>query len=320
MSDAPKDLTPLEAEVQKYKARWGLYKVIWGTVVVGLFTAGVSALIQWFEIVSQREQAEAELRQNRIEAEREHLGRYLEYALASDIEVRIRFAEYFCNLSTATDTDPIASIAILARLGRGLDETEADVGEDCRDPSSPWAHYHALLERTRRNLRDQFLQNYDDIRRRQPLGDEELNLEDAIQLEVLRIEQDWIQQAVGVVETRPLQNVQRIASSSIAENQISDRTRAFLRDEIYRVNEDCVVSVLSDLFPVLPSIVVRELHGRPEGFNNPELIRRVVVAAASEGHLSEGLGQYLTQLLRACQLQLPPIENSNIPLDDRASE
>ena len=186
MSDAPKDLTPLEAEVQKYKARWGLYKVVWGTVFVGILTVLITGAV---EILNRSHQAETDFRRQVVESERSNISNYVEVALASDINTRIRLAHYFCNLSSYADP-------LLGHVDIGMVSPIWDLPEPrdaCIDGHNPWTRYYYDLVRRQQSLREQYINSYMELMRMNGVS------ATSIELQVRAIEIDWIEQEIGRV-------------------------------------------------------------------------------------------------------------------------
>lgn len=96
--------------LEKYRIRYGLYKVLFGTALVGIIGVLVPGAVEFwkatfenqrlttqFEIENKRKQLEIELDQ--INQQQAYVKDFLETALNQDIELRIRFADYFSKVS-----------------------------------------------------------------------------------------------------------------------------------------------------------------------------------------------------------------------------
>lgn len=99
-----------DVELEKYRTRFGLYKVIFGTAIVGIISVLVPGAIEFwkvtfehqrlsaqFEVDNKRKELEIEL--NQINQQQEYVKDFLDTALNQDVELRIRFADYFSNVS-----------------------------------------------------------------------------------------------------------------------------------------------------------------------------------------------------------------------------
>lgn len=101
-----------DIELEKYKTRYGFYKVAVGTALVGLVSVIIPGAIEYwkatfenqrlsyqYEIDNKRKQSEIELSQ--INQQQAYVKDFLDTALNQDIELRIRFADYFSKVSAA---------------------------------------------------------------------------------------------------------------------------------------------------------------------------------------------------------------------------
>ena len=75
--------------LEKYKLKLDFQKFILGTVVLGTFSTMITGIIQW-----------KELELNQRDIEQKHLSQFVTVAMEKRLIERIRFAEYFTNLST----------------------------------------------------------------------------------------------------------------------------------------------------------------------------------------------------------------------------
>ncbi len=88
-----------ELELRRYEARLGFWKVFWGTFIVGLAGIAIPGIISLFTVYSENERNETELRLSQEAAHQQYIKDFFGTAINQDIELRIRFAEYFANLS-----------------------------------------------------------------------------------------------------------------------------------------------------------------------------------------------------------------------------
>ena len=88
-----------ELELRHYEARLGFWKVFWGTFIVGLAGITIPGVISLFTVYSENKRDETELRLSQEAAHQQYIKDFFSTAINQDIELRIRFAEYFTNLS-----------------------------------------------------------------------------------------------------------------------------------------------------------------------------------------------------------------------------
>ncbi len=95
-------------ELEKYRIRYGFYKLLLGTFALGIFTSLMTYIIKQQEI-NQKEQLQThqlKIDDRKAEAavrklEQAHLGNFIKLALSEDIKVRVRFAHYFKSLTSS---------------------------------------------------------------------------------------------------------------------------------------------------------------------------------------------------------------------------
>ena len=92
-------LSPREFSLRKYEARIGLLKVAIGTALVGLAGVLVPAAVEFWKSHYDNERKNIELKLSQQNSQQQYVKEFLSTALAQDIELRIRFAEYFSTVS-----------------------------------------------------------------------------------------------------------------------------------------------------------------------------------------------------------------------------
>ncbi len=90
---------PLEVELERYRIKYGLYKVIFGTAIVGLAGILVPGAIDFWQLVFENQRIDNQLRISQTSQQQEYVKDFLSTALNQDIELRIRFAEYFAHVA-----------------------------------------------------------------------------------------------------------------------------------------------------------------------------------------------------------------------------
>lgn len=116
--------------VEKYKARLEYRKFVLGSVYVAIALALIPALFQLATAALEYVKSEANLRKDQEVFRQAYVKEFLNSALAQDIELRIRFAQYFAYVSM----DPLKQgwteyhgklIAHREEIRKKIDETES---------------------------------------------------------------------------------------------------------------------------------------------------------------------------------------------------
>lgn len=90
-----KNFDSYEFELRRYEARLGLWKVILGTLIVGLAGILIPGAIEYWSLGFQERRAQLEMAVEQEKNRQDFVSSYVTTALNEDIELRIRFAEYF---------------------------------------------------------------------------------------------------------------------------------------------------------------------------------------------------------------------------------
>ncbi|MDU9006881.1 D-Ala-D-Ala carboxypeptidase family metallohydrolase [Sedimentitalea todarodis] len=176
-----------EADTRRYEARWGFYKVVFGTTIVGVVAA---ILPYWIQIVQERSKQTNDYRS--------FVSQYIENGISQDIELRIRFAEYFSYLA---------------------DDASRNA----------WAKYHVELKTRRDNTRDKINSLEKERANLIAQGDDDLSEEDQIALAELSRKLSWAYGEVGYAQ-RNTSIVQRQDSSTTRAIGIEDLDPAYLEE------------------------------------------------------------------------------------------
>ncbi|MBY5537104.1 hypothetical protein HFO42_31815 [Rhizobium leguminosarum] len=91
--------TAADIELRRYEARLGVWKVVLGTMIVGLAGVLIPGLVSFYTTYFESLRKDAELSQAQQAAHQQYIKDFFDTAVNQDIELRIRFANYFANLS-----------------------------------------------------------------------------------------------------------------------------------------------------------------------------------------------------------------------------
>jgi len=95
----PSELSKAEMELRRYEARLGVWKVVLGTFIVGLAGVLIPGAISFYTAYFDNERKKAEFELSQQAAHQQYIKDFFATAINQDIELRIRFADYFANLS-----------------------------------------------------------------------------------------------------------------------------------------------------------------------------------------------------------------------------
>lgn len=88
-----------EISLRRYEARMGVWKVLLGTMVVGLAGVLIPGVVNLTTLALENSRSHAELKLAQQTAHRQYIKDFFDTAVNEDIELRIRFANYFKHLS-----------------------------------------------------------------------------------------------------------------------------------------------------------------------------------------------------------------------------
>ena len=88
-----------ELEVRRYEARLGVWKVVLGTCIVGLAGVLIPGAVNFFTIYFDNIRRDNEFKLSEQTAHQQYIKDFFSTAINQDIELRIRFADYFAFLS-----------------------------------------------------------------------------------------------------------------------------------------------------------------------------------------------------------------------------
>jgi hypothetical protein len=86
-------------ELRRYEARLGVWKVVLGTFIVGLAGVLIPGAVSFYTAYFDNERKRLELELSQQAAHQQYIKDFFTTAINQDIELRIRFADYFANLS-----------------------------------------------------------------------------------------------------------------------------------------------------------------------------------------------------------------------------
>jgi len=110
MSNTPEPR--ISPALEHYKARLGFWQAIWGTIISGGVAVAIPAAVDAYKAHLDLEKARQdivlkgkEIEEKRQDQYQEYVSRFLSTALNQDIELRLRFAEYFSFVADTADSE-----------------------------------------------------------------------------------------------------------------------------------------------------------------------------------------------------------------------
>jgi hypothetical protein len=164
--DAPRDRpvsSLAEFRLRRYEARLGLWKVVWGTMVVGVIAAVIPGLVETYKAYFDQKRIQSQIALDRVTFHQKYVQSFAETGYNQDIELRFRLADYFSYVS-----DP--------------------------DFRQPWIDYRENIKSRRKELREQINKLYNELSNL--LVDEEKN---AVEIAEKQRELRWANAELGPV-------------------------------------------------------------------------------------------------------------------------
>ncbi len=155
-----------DADIERYRIRYGLYKIIAGTMIVGLAGVLVPGAVEYWQASFEDRRKTLELRLVQSNQQQEYVKDFLQTALDQDIELRIRFADYFANVA----------------------------GSQFKDD---WKNFRDSLKETRDNTRSEIHKK--ELQVRLALAKENPSIEKQAQIAQLERELEWRYREIGYV-------------------------------------------------------------------------------------------------------------------------
>lgn len=195
--------------LERYRARLGFWQAIWGTLISGGVAIAIPAAVDAYKARLNLQQAEQEvqLKQKEIESKiidqhEKYISQFLDTALNQDIEIRLRFSEYFAHVSD-------------------------------KETMNQWKLYHNELEQRRNTIRDSINDKEQRVAVLQSLP--KPTIDQQIELQRLGRELDWNNAEVGYARQDSnitIPNLPISPSSSINKPAISAENEQLFRQAV----------------------------------------------------------------------------------------
>jgi len=190
-------LTKAEIALRRYEARLGVWKVVLSTFIVGLAGVLIPGAISFYTAYFDNERKKTELALSQQAAHQQYIKEFFTTAINEDIELRIRFAQYFANL-TATEQQLAAEQQQPALLERpcptAAGHPPSAQPQPAGFPENPWQRYFEGLKCLRdanhekiSSLETEIL-NFDEAA---------LTLDQAKRFEQIKRELQWARDEIG---------------------------------------------------------------------------------------------------------------------------
>lgn len=85
--------------LERYRIRYGLYKIVLGTALVGLAGVLVPGAVEYWKLTFEDKRKATEAHLSQVNSQQAYVKDFLQTALNQDIELRIRFANYFAHVA-----------------------------------------------------------------------------------------------------------------------------------------------------------------------------------------------------------------------------
>src|SRR5262249_25174648 len=85
--------------LDRYRARLGFWQAIWGTLITGGVAVAIPAAVDAYKARLEIQKAQEEIKLKLLDSHQQYISNFLNTALNQDIELRLRFSEYFSYVS-----------------------------------------------------------------------------------------------------------------------------------------------------------------------------------------------------------------------------
>jgi lysozyme family protein len=188
--------------LERYRARLGFWQAIWATLITGGVAVAIPAAVETYKARLDRDKAreerilkekEIELKGKEIEGKlidshQQYISNFLTTALNQDIELRIRFSEYFSYVSDSS-----------------------------RDG---WKNFRERLEQRREDTRSQIHQKEKDLAQLRTSSNK-LTVEQQTNLEKLERELNWLYAELGYVRKDSNVSAPAVTPTSVTTDPVS---------------------------------------------------------------------------------------------------
>ncbi|RWY75289.1 hypothetical protein [Rhizobium sp. WSM1325] len=96
-------ISAAEIALRQQEARYGFQKFIWGTVVIGLASVAIPATVTIVSALIEDWRKKTEFEQTVVRGQQDYIKSFLDTAVNQNIELRIRFADYFAHVAGAKE-------------------------------------------------------------------------------------------------------------------------------------------------------------------------------------------------------------------------
>jgi lysozyme family protein len=140
---------PVVQSLERYRLRLGFWQAIWGTLISGGVAVAIPAAVDAYKAQLDLRKAEQEvaLKQKEIESKAQdlhqtYISKFIDTALNQDIELRLRFSEYFSYVSEKESREQ------WKQYHDGLEKRRNEIRLSINDKETRVAHLGALSKPT----------------------------------------------------------------------------------------------------------------------------------------------------------------------------
>src|SRR5262245_58611966 len=101
MPDEPSVTARDQLNFERYRTRLGFWQAIWGTLISGGIAVAIPAAVDAYKARIELQLKSKEIEGKILDSHQQYISNFLNTALNQDIELRIRFSEYFSFVSDA---------------------------------------------------------------------------------------------------------------------------------------------------------------------------------------------------------------------------
>lgn len=116
--------------LERYRIRLGFWQAVWGTLISGGVAVAIPAAVDAYKVRLEITLKDREIQQKSQESHQSYISNFLNTALNQDIELRLRFAEYFSFVSDERNRSSWSSFYTAIKQRRDSVRTEINTKEN----------------------------------------------------------------------------------------------------------------------------------------------------------------------------------------------
>jgi lysozyme family protein len=249
--------TRTSLSLERYRTRLGFWQVIWGTLISGGVAVAIPAAVDAYKARLDLQLKQRDIESRALDFHQTYISKFLDTALNQDVELRLRFSEYFSFVSEKESRDQ-------------------------------WRKYHEELEKRRDAVRKSI--NEKELRAAQLSAISNPSSEQQIEQLQLRRELEWTYAEVGYARQDSNVTIPNLSNSVLSSAPIDSKTLSPENELLFSkaIIEPSRVSELERAVELIKTNKAR--------YQSVEAATRVPWFAVALVHFAQTAGDFTTNL------------------------